>query len=94
MPGNEKDWKEQLPDEDEERLNELLKTVSKYRQAYSEASDIKVAQLWCAILEMNKANAELQERIARIEELLENMLSLAKIKYEEKKKLGESLETY
>ncbi len=91
---NQKDWKENLPEEDEKKLNELLKSVAKYRQAYSAASDIKSAQLWCAVLELKKESTGMEKRIARIEELLENILSLAKLKYEEKKRLEDSLETF
>lgn len=68
-----KNWKEFLAIDDEEVLNELLKKAAKHRGAYKNADDVKVAQLWCAVLELKKENTNLNKRLKRIEYLLEGM---------------------
>ena len=68
-----KNWKELLSIDDEEVLNELLKKAAKHRGAYKNADDVKIAQLWCASLELKKENVALNKRLKRIEYLLEGL---------------------
>ena len=48
------DWKQNLHPEDEVRLNEILRNVTKHRSAFRVSKDVKTAQLWCAVLELDK----------------------------------------
>ncbi|MFH1420821.1 MAG: hypothetical protein ABIG30_02530, partial [Candidatus Aenigmatarchaeota archaeon] len=65
------EWKGFLSIADEKALNELLERVAAYRPAYKNADEVKTAQLWCATLELQKQNQKLQERIRRLEFILE-----------------------
>ena len=89
-----KDWKQFLTLDDENKLNEILRTTSRYRGAYKNADDVKLAQLWCSVLEMKKDNLALQERVARIEDILNGMIERVKKQEEGKKKIVESLEKF
>ena len=89
-----KDWKQFLTLEDENRLNEILRNVSKYRGAYKNADEIKVAQLWCSILELRKENLSLHNRLLRIEDILSGMIERVKKQEEDKKRVVESLEKF
>ena len=68
-----KNWKQFLLIQDEQKLNEILRKISKYRGAYKNADDVKISQLWCAILELNKQMHILQERIDKIQFMLDGM---------------------
>lgn len=89
-----KDWKQYLTAEDEERLNEILRKVSKYRGAYKNSDEIKIAQLWCTILDLRKENAFLHKKIDRLEDLLEGMFSKIRKEERDKMTLKESLEKF
>ena len=90
----QKDWKQFLSIEDENKLNDILKKISKYRGAYRNAPDIKFAQIWCAILELRKDSLLLQQRLERIEYLLGGMFDRIKKEEAEKDKLLESLKSF
>jgi len=63
------DWKQLLNVDDEERLNEVLRRVSRHRGAYKNSDEIKIAQLWCAVLELAKQNFILQKRVNLIDDV-------------------------
>ena len=84
----DKNWKEYLSVDDEEKMNDLLKKIARYRGAYKNAEDIKIAQLWCAVLEIRKENLNLNVRLKRIESMLDSLISRD---YKEKETLLESL---
>ncbi len=89
-----KDWKEFLSAADEDKLNELLKTIAKHRGAYQNAEEVKVAQLWCAILELQKENISLQKRLHYIEDMLEGMFEKVRKQERERLELSKSLEKF
>ena len=60
-----KDWKECLSPEDQVILAEMFETTKKNKCAYMCADDVKVAQLWCAILEMKKEFNKIKEATER-----------------------------
>ena len=94
-PGrNGKDWKALMPPKDEERMNEILKKLAKYRGAYSHAADVKNAQLWCAVLELFNGQDTLNERLAEIEGIFETMFERMRFRDDEKKELQRSLDTF
>ena len=89
-----KDWKQYLSADDEEKLNELLRRVAEYRGAYKNADDVKVAQLWCTILEMRKENLILQSKLRKIEEVFEAMFEKVRKQEREREELAKSLERF
>ena len=89
-----KDWKQFLTLEDENRINEILRTVSKYRGAYKNADDVKIAQLWCSVLELKKESMLLNKRLLRIEDILGGMVERVRKQDEDKKRVVESLEKF
>ena len=78
------DWKQFLPPEDETRLNNMLKNVAKHRNAYRASKDVKIAQLWCAFLEMQKQNQILYKKIKRMEFVFEGIAERMKTQADEK----------
>ena len=96
-----KDWKKELPREDEKKLNKIIKKVEKYKRAYMLANNVKVAQLWCYVIEAESGMEELDKRIKKLEYLLGGFVERVKdqefSKFEEKKdfkELRRSLETF
>jgi len=65
------DWKQLLSIEDEENLNAIIKKVAKYRGAYRNSDEVKMSQIWCAILELMKHNIVLQKRLNIMEDIFE-----------------------
>lgn len=78
---NNDDWKKNLSVEAEAELNELIEETAKHRGAFRSASDVKNAQMWCAILETNRKLNKLARRLDRIESLLDAMFE----RYEQEK---------
>ena len=62
------DWKELLPPEAKEVLSEILDKTKKYRYAYTQADDIKIAQLWTALIELAKELKEVNKTLGKVEE--------------------------
>ncbi|MBS3051545.1 MAG: hypothetical protein J4400_05340 [Candidatus Aenigmarchaeota archaeon] len=87
------DWKQFLPPEDEKRLNDVLRSVAKHRNAYRASKDVKVAQLWCALLEMQKQNQVLYKKIKRMEFVFEGIAERMKEEVNEREIL-EALEKF
>jgi hypothetical protein len=88
------DWKQYLPPEDEVRLNEIIKNVSKHRNAYRASKDIKVAQLWCAILEMRKENQAMYRKMKRLQMVIDGFADVIRNIDADDKKLLDSLEKF
>ncbi len=88
------DWKQQLPPEDEAKLNEILKRTSKYRSAYRNAHDVKTAQLWTALLEVRKENQALLNRLKRMEFIFDGIKERVKKQESTEQELLESLESF
>ena len=84
------EWKTLLGSEDEEKLNEVIKSTAKHREAYSKAENIKIAQMWCALLEMRKQQEELEARLMR----LEDIFRAAGQRLQERQQIRESLEKF
>jgi hypothetical protein len=76
---SEKNWKSLLTPQDEERLNGLLERTKQYRGAYMNAEDVKLAQMWCTMLQIEKENSALEARVRRLEWMLNGMLGRAKM---------------
>lgn len=84
-------WKKFLSSTDEDILNKFLEKVSEYRPSYKNADQIKIAQLWCALLALRKENKNLNSRLKRLENILD---SITKGDEKEKEELMESLKKF
>lgn len=86
-----KNWKKFLSVEDEMLLNELLLKGARNRGAYKNADDVKIAQLWCAMVETKKHINSVDERLRRIEYMLGGIISRSR---EEEDKLLKTLRNF
>ena len=84
------EWKTLLGPEDEERLNELIKSTAKHREAYSKAENIKIAQLWCALLEMRKQQESMDARLMQLEDIFRSVGQ----RLQQTREIRESLEKF
>ena len=62
----EKDWKEFLAPESQQTLAEIFESAKKHKGAYMQANDVKIAQLWCAVLELKRDLKTLQEQVEKV----------------------------
>ena len=67
MAENE-DWKEFLVPEAQKTLADLLNAAKRHKGAYMQAEDVKVAQLWAALVEMKSQLDCMQVSQAKAEE--------------------------
>lgn len=82
------DWKNNLSDEDKQVLSELLDSTKKHRFAYNSSDDIKVAQLWTALVELKKELQKTNELLGKAQEPWKAIVSVGE---EEKRKTVEKL---
>jgi len=61
----EQDWKDYLSREAQIVLAELLEAARDHKGAYMQAEDVKVAQLWAALIEMKKELDGLKEWVTK-----------------------------
>ncbi|MFH7880643.1 MAG: hypothetical protein QXI09_01400 [Candidatus Aenigmatarchaeota archaeon] len=62
------DWKENLQPEIKEVLKEVLERASYHRYAYTQADDVRIAQLWVAIAQLAKELKEIKETLGKVEQ--------------------------
>src|SRR3989344_1668548 len=67
------DWKKSLTNKDEKKLNEILVKTEKHKTAYLQSSNVKIAQLWAAMLEMEKEKEHIERRVRRMEYIFSGM---------------------
>ena len=82
------DWKEFLVQEAKQTLSNLIDAAKKHRGAYSHADDVKIAQLWSALIEMKNELDQVKETIGKLEEPWRSIVEVGNI---EKKKVVEKL---
>ncbi len=88
MFGDSEDWKEELSDEAKQILGKLFDATRKYKYAYTQADDVKVAQLWTAIIEMQKEIDKLNETLGKVQEPFKAIIAIGEA---EKRKTIEKL---
>ena len=76
--GEDKDWKELMSDDAQVELADLIEKAKKHRCAYSQADDVKVAQVWAALTEISKDIKCIDCRLTKVEEILKKHLRLSK----------------
>jgi hypothetical protein len=88
------DWKSLLEKKDEKKLNEILIKTEKHKAAYRKAGNVKIAQLWSTILEMEKEKEIIEKRLRRIEYIFSGMTERLKdeVRLEEARKSGSAKE--
>ena len=84
----EEDWKAFLSEDAKKILAELLERTKKHRPAYMQAEDVKVAQLWSALVELAKEIRDFKEVIERIQEPFKAIVAIGEA---EKRKAIERL---
>ncbi len=84
----EEDWKELLSDEAKQNLISVLNTTKQHKNAYFNADDVKVAQLWTAVAEMHKRLNSIDSRVGNVEEPFRVVVAIGNV---EKKKAIERL---
>ncbi len=62
----EKDWKESLSPDAQRLLVGMFESAKKYKGAYLQADDVKVAQLWCALVELKEEMAGIREQVDKV----------------------------
>ncbi len=55
------DWKEFLSEDARRELQEILEMARRHRPAYSQADDVRIAQIWSALIELRKEIKEIRE---------------------------------
>jgi len=65
--GEEKDWKEFLCGNAQVELAELIERAKQHSCAYTQADDVKVAQVWCAMTEVARQVKKIEERMEKSE---------------------------
>ena len=68
MAEENNDWKDFLTPEAQKTLADLLASAKRHKGAYMQAEDVKVAQLWAALVEMKNQLDCLQKAQAVAEE--------------------------
>jgi hypothetical protein len=83
-----KDWKSLLTEDSKILLNEIFEATKRHRAVYTSSEDVKLVQLWCALIELKREIKRLNEKVEKLEKLLQPILSVSE---EEKKKTIEAL---
>lgn len=63
MAWRDEDWKELLSRDSQKVLADLLEEASDHKGAYLNADDVKVAQIWAALIELKKDFDILKARV-------------------------------
>ena len=82
------DWKNNLDDESKQLLSEILDSTKKHRYAYNSAGDVKISQLWTALVELKKELQKTNELLGKVQEPWKAIVSVGE---EEKRKTVEKL---
>lgn len=76
------DWKNYLSDESKQVLEELFNSTRKHRGAYSQSDNIKIAQIWSALIEIKKELEEVKEHLGKVEKPWEAIISIGEAEKE------------
>lgn len=68
---SDKDWRNELDNELKRKLEKLLKRIKSEEEAYKISNHEAVAQLWVGIAEVFSKVERLDQRMRRIEKMLE-----------------------
>jgi len=82
------DWKELLAPEARSTLAKILNSTKRHKGAYINADDVKIAQLWSALIELSNKMDEIQKIQVRLEEPFKAIVEVGE---KEKRKAIESI---
>ncbi|MBI4009809.1 MAG: hypothetical protein HY361_01255 [Candidatus Aenigmarchaeota archaeon] len=82
------DWKEFLIPEAKQTLSNLIDSVKRHRGAYSHADDVKIAQLWSALIEIKNELDGVKQTLGKLEDPWRAIVELGDV---EKRKTVEKL---
>jgi len=88
------DWKKNLPPDEERRLNDTIRKTLDYRQAYRHSSEPRIAQLWCAVLVLQRELTEIQSHMKRMDDIYQAIAGAVNRQQQGKQELFRSLEHY
>ncbi len=71
-------WRDKLPDEVNNRINDLVKRTKQYKDAYEESPHVRTSQLWIALSEAYQEIQFLHNRVAALENALNNQRARAR----------------
>lgn len=74
--GEEKDWKEYLCGNAQVELAEIIERAKQHKCAYMQADDVKVAQLWAALIEVSRQIKKLEEKVEKSETALKGIAQM------------------
>lgn len=77
--GEEKDWKELLCGNAQVELAEIIERAKQHKCAYMQADDVKVAQVWCALVEVSRQVKSLEERVEKSEVAFKAMSEMGEL---------------
>ena len=78
--GEEKeDWKELLCGNAQVELAELIERAKQHKCAYMQADDVKIGQLWCALVEVSRQVKTVEERVEKSETALKAVAEMGEI---------------
>lgn len=82
------DWKSLLMEDAKVLLSEIFEATRMHRAAYTSTSEVKFAQLWCALIEMRRETKKLNEKIEKLKNFVQSLSTSG----EEIKRLNEKIE--
>jgi len=82
------DWKEFLTTEAKQTLMNIIDSAKRHRGAYSQADDVKIAQLWSALIEMKNELDQVKQTLGKLEEPWRSIVEVGDV---EKRKTVEKL---
>jgi hypothetical protein len=84
----ERDWKDLLSRDAQQILAEVFEKTKDHKGAYLAADDVKVAQVWCAVIELTKECAKIKEQLAMLSGPFKGIVEVGEI---EKKRAVERI---
>lgn len=74
--GEKEDWKGMLTDDAQEVLSRIFDMAKKHKAAYIQSDDVKIAQLWSALIELKKDIDSVKEALGKVEEPWRAVISI------------------
>ncbi len=77
---NKEDWKNFLGPEARNMLANILNKTKRHKGAYIQSEDVKIAQLWCALVEMQKKMDKMQKIQVKLEKPFQSIVEVGEKK--------------
>ena len=73
---DDKDWKDLLSPEAQQLLAEMFDSAKRHKGAYMQSDDVKVAQLWCALVEIKKELDDVKCQLEKVSAPFEAIVTI------------------